>query len=65
MGRRLSELRHEIMTGDLSVEEWLQLDQEVTEALADASEAEIEEFVNSGAGETLDMICSAYRKTNK
>ena len=64
MARSLLELRREIMTGDLSIEGWLRLDQEVKEAFANASETEIEEFVDSGAGESLDMICSAYRGMN-
>lgn len=61
MARRLSELRREIMAGDLSVKEWLQLDQEVNDAFANASEEEIQKFVDSGAGEMLDMIISGFK----
>ena len=61
MARRLSELRREIIAGDLSVEEWLQLDQEVNDAFANASEEAIQEFVDSGAGEMLDMIISGFK----
>ena len=49
------------MAGDLSVKEWLQLDQEVNDAFANASEEEIQKFVDSGAGEMLDMIISGFK----
>lgn len=61
MARMLSELRSVILDGDFSAEEWLQLDQEVSEAIAVASEEDIQLFVDSGAGEMLDMICSGYQ----
>ena len=61
MVRTLSELRGEILDGVFSPDEWLQLDREVNEAFTSASEDEIQLFVDSGAGEMLDMICSAYR----
>ena len=61
MARSLSELKCEIVLKDHSQAEWFLLDQEVNEAILSASEDEIQNFVDSGAGEMLDMICSAYR----
>lgn len=65
MARLLSELEDEIMTQDHTMEDWLNLDTEVNEALAQASEEEIQAFVDSGAGEALDMACSAIREIQK
>lgn len=64
MARNLSDLASEILTKDHTVQEWLRLDQEVNEAIAQSPEEEIQKFADSGAGESLDMICSAYRKGN-
>lgn len=61
MSRSLSALRHEIMFGHHSKDEWLELDREVDDAIANASEDEVQAFVDSGAGEVLDMICAAYK----
>lgn len=61
MSRSLSELRHEIMLGHHSKDEWLELDREVNDAIASASDDEVQAFVDSGAGESLDMICAAYK----
>lgn len=61
MSRSLADLRHEIMLGNHSKDEWLSLNQEVNDAIASASEDEVQSFVDSGAGEMLDMICAAYK----
>lgn len=61
MQESLSELRCKIMSSDHTVEEWLSLDREVNGAIQQASEEEIQEFVDSGAGELLDMTCAAIR----
>ncbi len=65
MARSLLELKHIIMTQNHSVADWLNLDKEVNEAMRNATEAEIDEFVDSGAGEELDMTCSAIREIRK
>lgn len=65
MARSLSAIRRDIMLGRLTQDEWLRLEKEVKEAMETASEAEIEEFVDSGAGEALDMSCSAIREIRK
>lgn len=65
MARSLSELENVIMTGNHTMQEWLLLDKEVDEAIAVASEKEIQVFVDSGAGEMLDMSCSAIREIEK
>lgn len=61
MQKSLSELRCKIMSSDHTVEEWIILDREVNDAIQQASEDDIQEFVDSGAGEMLDMACSAIR----
>lgn len=61
MAKTLSDLKTEIMTADHTAEEWLRLNNEVDEALLQASEDEAQAFVDSGAGEMLDMTCSAIR----
>lgn len=61
MSRSLSEFQHEIMLGNHSKDEWLLLDREVNEAMESATDDEIQAFVDSGAGEMLDMICAAYK----
>ena len=65
MARSLSKIRYYIMVERLTDDEWLQLEKEVAEAMKSASEAEIEEFIDSGAGEVLDMTCSAIREKEK
>lgn len=65
MARSLSKIRYDIMVERLTDDEWLRLEKEVAEAMKSASEAEIEEFVDSGAGEVLDMTCSAIREKEK
>lgn len=61
MVRQLSELKMDIMLGKHSVQEWLKLDKEVDAAMKTATESEIQDFVDSGAGEELYMICSAIQ----
>ena len=65
MARSLSKIRYYIMVERLTDDEWLRLEKEVAEAMKSASEAEIEEFIDSGAGEVLDMTCSAIREKEK
>ena len=65
MARSLLELKHIIMTQNHSATEWLRLDKEVDAAMKNASEADINEFIDSGAGEELDMTCSAIREMAK
>lgn len=65
MARSLSEIRHDIMLEKLTDDDWLQLEKEVEEVMKTSSEAEIDEFVDSGAGEALDMTCSAIREMAK
>lgn len=61
MCKTLLELKNDILTGKhTTAEEWKRLDDEVNAAMKMASEEEIEEFVDSGAGEMLDMICSGF-----
>ena len=48
-----------------TAEDWLRLDSEVNEAIQRSTATEIQEFVDSGAGETLDMACSAIREIRK
>ena len=68
MARQLYELKSDIMLGKLSAQEWLILEEEVAEAMKVATENEIQDFADSGAGEALYMTCSALRiveeKTN-
>ena len=61
MTRQLSELKNDIMLGKHSAQEWLMLDKKVDAAMKAATESEVQDFVDSGAGEALDMICSAIR----
>lgn len=61
MARQLSELKNAIIFGNHSHQEWLMLDSEVDAAIKESTDDEIQEFVDSGAGEELDMICSAIR----
>lgn len=61
MVRSLSEIGHVIMTEKPEMEEWITLEAEVAKAMEIASDEEIEAFAESGAGEILDMTCSAIR----
>ena len=65
MARSLKELEKEIMRQDNRFEDWTRLDKEVDEAMLQSTEAEIDAFVESGAGEILDMTCSAIRNIQK
>lgn len=49
------------MQGAVAKNEWLTIEKEVSEAMLFATKEEIESFVDSGAGEILDMSCSAVR----
>lgn len=53
------------MTERPDMNEWLNLEAEVSTAMANANDEEIEAFVESGAGEILDMSCSAIRIIQK
>lgn len=59
MAKTLSDLRKEILLADHTAEDWLRLSEEVDEAISSAPEDEVQSFVDSGAGEMLDMACSA------
>ena len=61
MARQLSELKNDIIFGSHSPQEWLMLDREVDAAIKESTDDEVQEFVDSGAGEELYMICSAIR----
>ena len=61
MARSLKELQVAIMQGNNRHEEWMCLEKEVDEAMRISTEEEIRDFVDSGAGEVLDMLCSAVR----
>lgn len=61
MARQLSELKNDIIFGSHSPQEWLMLDSEVDAAIKESTDDEVQEFVDSGAGEELYMICSAIR----
>ena len=65
IARSLLELKHIIMTQSHSAADWLSIDKEVDAAMKNASEADINEFIDSGAGEELDMTCSAIREITK
>lgn len=65
MARNLLSIKRDIVTGKHTAEEWMQYEKEVAEAMQTATEEEIDEFVNSGAGEALDMSCSAIREIEK
>ena len=65
MARSLKEISHIIMTERPNTESWLALEEEVSVAMETANEEEIEVFVESGAGEILDMTCSAIRNIQK
>ena len=61
MARKLDELKKAIMLNDHKREDWLKIEQEVATAMKESTEEEIDDFVESGAGEILDMICEGYR----
>lgn len=61
MARKLDKLREVIMLNNHTREEWLRIEQEVAAAMKESTEEEIDDFVESGAGEILDMICEGYR----
>ena len=65
MTRSLLSIKKDIMTGKHTAEEWLQYEKEVAEAMKTATKEEIDDFVDSGAGEALDMSCSAIREIAK
>ena len=65
MPRTLKELAAAIMLNDFSNDEWLKIEQEVDEAMVYSTEEECQDFVDSGAGEILDMICSGIREEEK
>ena len=65
MARNLKDLEDEITQQNNSFEDWLRLDKEVNEAMLQSTEKEIHDFVESGAGEILDMTCSAIRNIQK
>ena len=65
MARRLLYVGQDILRGKHTAEEWLNLEKEATEAMAAATNKEIDNFVDSGAGEALDMSCSAIREIAK
>ena len=65
MARNLLSIKRDIVTGKHTAEEWMQYEKEVAEAMQTATEEEIDEFVNSGAGEALDMSCSSIREIEK
>ena len=61
MSRSLKELATTIMVDSFSNEEWLRIEKEVDEAMIHSTEGECQDFVDSGAGEVLDMICEGIR----
>jgi len=65
MARRLLYVGQDILRGKHTAEEWLKLEKEATEAMEAATSEEIDVFVDSGAGEALDMSCSAIREIAK
>ncbi len=52
----LHDLIDVIIYADLSDDEWREIDKAVDELFKTSSQEEIDEFVESGAGETLDLI---------
>ena len=58
---QLQELIGVIMEGGLSDDEWLSLEEKTTEYLGSLSIDLQDYFVESGAGETLEMICTGIR----
>lgn len=59
--KTLKEIEREIMLGNVNTqEEWQQLSIDAAVAMSQSSESEIDAFVDSGAGEMLDMIISGF-----
>lgn len=56
MSSRLRELENMIFFGDHSDEEWIKIDKEVDEELSKSSDEEIQNFMDSGAGDLLTQI---------
>ena len=54
-----------ILQSDHSYDEWKQIQEEVNEWINNCSEAECNEFTESGAGELLYMVCSAIDNIQK
>ena len=62
MARSLLDIKRDIMCGKHTAEEWLNFEKETEEAMKTATGEQIDDFVDSGAGEALDMSCAAVRK---
>lgn len=61
MNKKVDQLIDEILNQQHTEEGWFDLQRRVTEFLQnEATPEEDEYFVDSGAGESLDMICSGY-----
>ena len=61
MNRKVDQLIDEIMNQQHTEEGWFDLQRRVTDFLLnEATPEEDEYFVDSGAGESLDMICSGF-----
>lgn len=56
MKNRLKELEEKIFRGNLTNEEWLQLNKQVNEAWNEASEEERQDFLESGAGDIIGQV---------
>lgn len=61
MPKRMQELIDSIFCSDRPLDEWFALEKETEEYLKTVSKEELELFTDSGAGETLYMICSGLR----
>lgn len=60
MDNRFSNLMNRILELDHTEEEWNDLRKEFNELITCATENEIQEFTDSGAGEALFMATDAY-----
>lgn len=56
MGSKLKKLKTKIFFGDHSDAEWIEINEKVQSELKKASEAEKQEFVDSGAGNLLAQV---------
>ena len=65
VAKQLAVLQREIMLNASTIQDWERLDSEVNEAISCATDDEIQAFVDSGAGEALDMACSAIHESRK
>ena len=63
--KSLADIQKEIMLNVNTAEDWERLDKEVDKAMIEATDDEVQAFVDSGAGEALDMACSALREIRK